>query len=95
MRYTDEEIEVIKSKAREYLEGIAELFYAKGVQVRIKVCIGDPAAEIDRIAINYTVDLIAMSSHGRSGLSRLAFGSVTTKVLRSGRAPVLTIRATE
>ena len=38
-------------------------------------------------------DLIAMSTHGRSGISRWAFGSVTDKVLRGGNKPVLIVRA--
>ncbi len=39
------------------------------------------------------VDLVAMSTHGRSGLSRLTFGSITAKVLRATSVPVLVVRA--
>ena len=56
--------------------------------------IGDASEEIIKAAEEINADLIAMSTHGRSGLSRWAFGSVTDKVLRrGGRVPILTVRA--
>lgn len=47
-------------------------------------------AIIDR-AENEQIDLIVMSSHGRSGLSRMLIGSVTDKVVRGARCPVLVV----
>ena len=41
------------------------------------------------------MDLIAMSSHGRTGLGRWVFGSVTDKVVHAGDIPVLVVRAVE
>ena len=41
------------------------------------------------------IDLIAMSTHGRSGISRWALGSVTDKVLQSSQKPILLVRAQE
>ena len=41
----------------------------------------------------YQVDLVAMSTHGRSGLSRLVMGSVAEEVLRHANVPVLLVRA--
>ncbi|HEY82539.1 MAG TPA: universal stress protein [Dehalococcoidia bacterium] len=91
--YTEEEIEQIKKKAREYLNQAGERLKSKGVKVKTKVATGKAAEEIIKAADEFKADLIAMSTHGRSGLSRLTFGSVTDKVLRTGNVPVLVVRA--
>jgi nucleotide-binding universal stress UspA family protein len=56
---------------------------------------GDPAAAICAFADENEIDLIAMSTHGRSGLSRWALGSVTDKVLHCSSKPILLVRAQE
>lgn len=55
------------------------------------VCLrmGDPASEIAKFALLEQVDLIAMPTHGRQGMERLAKGSVTEEVLRHSPVPVL------
>lgn len=50
-----------------------------------------PAEAITRLADKLQADLIAMATHGRSGLSHLAAGSVTEKVLRTAHQPVLVV----
>lgn len=52
--------------------------------------IGDPASRI----LEAGADLIAMSTHGRSGFRRWVLGSVTEKVLRAASVPMLIVRAT-
>jgi nucleotide-binding universal stress UspA family protein len=52
----------------------------------------NPAEAIIALAAKRGVNLIAMATHGRSGLSRLVHGSVAQKVLESGVAPVLLVR---
>ncbi len=91
--YTEKEIEQIKRKVRNYLNKTGETLKAQGVTVKAKVATGKPADEIVKAAEELKADLIAMSTHGRSGLSRLTFGSVTDKVLRTGTVPVLVVRA--
>jgi nucleotide-binding universal stress UspA family protein len=54
--------------------------------------IGDPGTEIAVFAKQVSADLIVMSSHGRSGLSRLLLGSVAERVLRLAECPVLVVR---
>lgn len=54
---------------------------------------GEAAATIAKFAAEENADLIVMSTHGRSGLSRLLLGSVAEEVLRHATCPVLTIRA--
>jgi nucleotide-binding universal stress UspA family protein len=79
--------------AEKYLDRIASALKANGVKVQTEVLLGDPAEEITLFAKHREVDLIVMSSHGRSGPSRLAFGSVADKVFRSSNVPVLMVRA--
>jgi nucleotide-binding universal stress UspA family protein len=61
------------------------------------IVIGDePVAEgIINLARNQDVDLIVMSTHGRSGLSRWVFGSVANKVLEHSPCPIYLVRAKE
>ncbi len=83
-----------KRIALQYLEGIRSNWDLKGVAVTPTVVVGRPAEQIVKAAEDMNVDLIAMSTHGRSGLGRLAFGSVTHKVLHwQGRVPIVVIRA--
>ena len=90
--YTEKEMEQIQQEARDYLNTVGEGI-SKKVGVKIKVEVGSAAEEIIKAADEIDVDLIAMSTHGRHGISRWAFGSVTDKVLRGGHKPVLVVRA--
>ncbi|MBA7707153.1 hypothetical protein ES703_116022 [subsurface metagenome] len=91
--YTEKEMEQIKRKAMDYLNKAGEGLRSKGAIVKIKVGIGSAADGIIKAADEINAGLIAMSTHGRSGLSRWAFGSVTDKILRGGNTPVLVVRA--
>jgi len=90
--YTEKEMEQIQQEARDYLNTVGEDI-SKKISVKIKVEVGSAADEIIKAADEIDVDLIAMSTHGRHGISRWAFGSVTDKVLRGGHKPVLVVRA--
>jgi nucleotide-binding universal stress UspA family protein len=63
------------------------------IQIRKIVDAGDAYGAILDCADNEHVDLIIMSSHGRSGLSRMLIGSVTDKLLRAASCPVLVVPA--
>jgi nucleotide-binding universal stress UspA family protein len=54
---------------------------------------GDPASKILEVAASEGADLVVMATHGRTGLSRLGFGSVTERVLRGSTLPMLVVRA--
>jgi nucleotide-binding universal stress UspA family protein len=82
-----------EKQAQRYLERIAKTMTAKGINVSTEVLLWKPAEAIVGYAKQYGCDLIVMASHGRSGPSRWAYGSVTDKVLRSSCIPVLIIRA--
>jgi len=91
--YTAQEMEQMKEQAAGYLRRVEEGLKKTGATTSIKVVIGDAVDEINNAANENNSNLIAMSSHGRSGLSRWAFGSVTDKVLRGGKRPVLVVKA--
>jgi nucleotide-binding universal stress UspA family protein len=93
--YTEEEFKIIKERVSDYLNKAGEPLRKKGIGVSTMVAMGNAADEIIKAAEETKVDLIAMSTHGRSGLRRLAFGSITDKVLRHSPVPVLTVRASE
>ncbi len=77
--------------AEEYLNNVARHFFPRGA--RKEVIIGeDPAEEIVKYALHEKADLIAMATHGRTGLARLVMGSVARKVLNSRAAPVMLVR---
>ena len=91
--YTPEELEQIKRKAVDYLDKAGEGLRSKGAKVKTKVAVGSAAEEIIKAADKINANLIAMSTHGYSGISRWAFGSVTDRVLRGGDKPMLMVRA--
>lgn len=55
--------------------------------------VGDPATEICRVAKDTGCELIAMGTHGRTGLGRFLMGSVAEHVVRRAPCPVLTVKA--
>jgi len=81
------------SLALSYLNSLGEPLKASGLKVTCAVGYGTPAEQIISYAKAKSIDLIAMSTHGRSGIGRWAFGSVTDKVLHAGDASVLVVRA--
>jgi len=87
------EVGKLQRQAERYLERIARRMESKGIKARTEVLLGSPAEEIVHYAEENAVDLIVMASHGRSGPSRWAFGSVADKVFRASCVPVLMIRA--
>lgn len=90
-----EDVEGRRVDAEEYLAPIAAELRSKGIRVHTHVRRGEPAAEIVACAQEVDADLIAMSTHGRSGLGRLVFGSVAEAVLRHAHLPVFLMRTTE
>jgi nucleotide-binding universal stress UspA family protein len=77
-----------------YLRGVEKHLQQPGLQVSGEVRFGNPADEIISYARDIQADLIAMCTHGRSGLARWAYGSVADRVLRVAECPVLLVRAT-
>jgi nucleotide-binding universal stress UspA family protein len=91
--HDEADIRKIKQAVQKYLDKLAEGLRAKGIRTTTVVAEGHAAEEIIKTAKNTNADLIAMSTHGRSGLRRWALGSITDKVLHESEIPVLTVRA--
>ncbi|MDD4858781.1 MAG: universal stress protein [Dehalococcoidales bacterium] len=93
--YTAGELEQIKKFTTAYLKKISvELKKGPNVTVTTLVRVGnDTAGEILKASDELKTDLITISTHGRSGISRWAFGSVADKILRFGKTPVFMVRA--
>jgi len=91
-----EDVQQIKDLAMNYLDKAGESLRKKGATVNCKVMLGEEgvssAGSIIKAEEETNADLVAMSAHGRRGLTRWAFGSVTEKVLRRGSVPVLMVR---
>ncbi|HSQ12550.1 MAG TPA: universal stress protein [Candidatus Deferrimicrobium sp.] len=84
----------IKNEATTYLEGKIDELRASGLERLVATAIeGDAASEIIDIARKTPNNLIAMSTHGRSGVGRWLLGSVAEKVIQHSQDPVLVIRA--
>ena len=92
--YPEQQMESDKASAMIYLNNIAARLRGKGVSVMSEVKFGDSAEQIATSAAEMGADLMAMSSHGRSGIARWALGSVADKVLRIADAPVLLVKST-
>lgn len=78
-----------REEVQGYLDGIAGELIRDGIAADIAIAEGNPAEAIISYASTHAIDLIIMATHGRSGLTRWAFGSVADKVLRQSPVPVL------
>jgi nucleotide-binding universal stress UspA family protein len=92
--YASQELESTMANIKRELETEALLLEADGYTVSTLVRFGEPAQEIVDTVEDENIDLIAMTTHGLSGLSRLIFGSVAQKVVRQAPVPVMLVRPT-
>ncbi len=91
-----EDVEARLKDASEYLAPLAVGLRARGIDVECLVRHGQPVSDkILAVAHEAGADLIAMTTHGRTGLGRLLFGSVAEAVLREAHIPVFLLRQTE
>jgi nucleotide-binding universal stress UspA family protein len=80
------------SAVRERLEELAKPLRSAGTAVEVECVQGIPAEVIVRVAKERKVDLIAMGTHGRSGVAHLLLGSTAERVVQHAACPVLTVR---
>jgi nucleotide-binding universal stress UspA family protein len=81
---------------RQVSEGVARRMRGAGLRATAVVEVGDPATAIMDVAEAHQADLIAVGTHGRSGLERLFLGSVARNVMQHAHVSVLVVRpATE
>ncbi|MBN2471872.1 MAG: universal stress protein [Anaerolineae bacterium] len=81
------------TEAKAYLAGVESRLQEKGIEVRTRVESGPVVEAIIHVASNVQADLIAMASHGRTGMSRVFYGSVAAGILHRIDRPLLLIRS--
>ncbi|MFC1466356.1 MAG: universal stress protein [Candidatus Brachytrichaceae bacterium NZ_4S206] len=87
--------EVVQLTAGEYLEQLVSRLQLAGFKVSSAVLDGKVPDALLKFAKSEGVDLIVMSTHGRTGLSRLLMGSVAEQVVHGAHCPVLLVRPQE
>jgi len=92
--YTEKEMEPLKMSAQSYLKKMGSKVKERGIPTKYEVRVGAAGHEIIKLADEINTDLVAMSTHGRSGIGRWVFGSVAERVMHSGNTPVLLVRST-
>jgi nucleotide-binding universal stress UspA family protein len=85
-------MERLLGDARSYLDRTAWPLRNEGLEVAAEVVVRQPADAIVEFANREKVDLIAMATHGRGGVGRWVFGSVTQKIMHLTPAPMLVVR---
>ena len=91
-RLSEEYVEHATTAARDYLATIEKRLSENGIVARSVVEFGPPAERIIAFAKDNAVDIIALSTHGRSGLRALMMGSVANRVLHYAEVPLLLVK---
>jgi nucleotide-binding universal stress UspA family protein len=86
-------LDTAEENSHGYLQAVADRLEEGGLRVTTSTAIGAVADCIIEYAEANHVDLVAMCTHGRTGLARWALGSVADRVLRAGSTPILLVRA--
>ncbi len=82
----------IEDAAKIYMEQVADELRERGIRVRTRVQWGMPVYQVIlEVASELGADLVALSTHGRSGIARLVIGSVADQVVRHAPLPVLLV----
>jgi nucleotide-binding universal stress UspA family protein len=82
----------VHEEAEKYLKGVVPRVHYNGIEVGWKVLSGRVAETLAEYAVKKDADLIVIATHGRSGITRWAWGSVADRILRSACVPVLMVR---
>lgn len=85
-------VNALKADADKSLTTLLDPKWAAGRKVIQAVIEGSPKVEIFRYAKQHDIDLIVLSTHGRTGLAHVIMGSVAENVVRNAPCPVLTVR---
>ncbi len=80
------------ARAKRYLRGKVQAIRSRHIKASYQVAIGNPAQSIMQFSKKKNIDLIVMTTHGKSGLKRAVMGSIADVVIRESGKPVLVIR---
>lgn len=84
--------EQLEDSAERELPKLGECDECAGLDIEETIVHGEAASEIVRVAKERGIDLIVISSHGRTGLGRILFGSTAEAVVRHASCPVLVVK---
>jgi nucleotide-binding universal stress UspA family protein len=87
--FMEQEIARCKQNASDYLGNIAKQLEDQGIKAEPTVLVGQAADEIIEYVSKDPYSIVVMATHGRTGLRRLVFGSVTESVLQAVSNPIL------
>jgi universal stress protein A len=82
----------LEDSAERELPKLADCEECAGLEVEELIVHGEAASEIVRVAKERSIDLIVVSSHGRTGLGRILFGSTAEAIVRHAPCPVLVVK---
>ncbi len=91
--FQEQLIEILRKQAQEYMTTVAAELEGEKLNFKHDLITGMPADAILDYARGNAIDLIAMSTHGRTGIGRFVLGSVADKVVHVSNLPVLLVRA--
>jgi nucleotide-binding universal stress UspA family protein len=95
LAWRDTEMKHTREQVNDYLQTVRRANLNRNLAIHTRTPEGDVAEAILETAIHEKADLIAMSSHGYSGLTRWVLGSIAERVLHSAPCPVLIVRETD
>jgi nucleotide-binding universal stress UspA family protein len=90
--YSEKQRKSMRIFYKDYLHGIAEGFRKRGIAIKCQLMFGSASEVIVNFADKAQADFVAMSTHGRSGISRWVLGSVVERVLRAGNTSLFLVR---
>jgi nucleotide-binding universal stress UspA family protein len=93
IRISEEVIDTRLKESRSYLDGVASRFRNRGIDCKTIIAHGPVVEKIIETANNEEVDLIAMTSHGYGGLTRIFYGSVAAGILNRVDRPLFIVRS--
>ncbi len=92
--YRDILMAEIQRQALEYLQKVKTELEKSGAKVSAQAILGKTTEIILQVAQKDNVNLVAMTTHGRTGISRWVYGSVATRIVEESLQPILLIRPT-
>jgi nucleotide-binding universal stress UspA family protein len=84
--------EAYTSKAKDCADAVAQTLQEVGIKARVRIEKGIPFTEILRVEGEEDISLIIMGSHGKSNVAEMLLGSVSEKVIRKAKRPVLVVK---
>ncbi len=91
--YIERAAEMIKQQTKQAQKRAGIQPGAKAIEVKGEVTVGYPPEEVLRYADKQKADFILIATHGRSGISRWAIGSMAEKILRAAKVPVVLVHS--